>query len=375
MLLKLNSLKEINTSIVLKYIMANQPISRAEISSGLGINKASLSEIVINLIQEKLVNEVGMGESTNLGGRKPVLLEFNHQAGVSIGIDLGVNSIRFMVSDLNGEELLKEKTEHRYSQRVNDIVDFLNTKKLLYKDLPYGIVGVTISVHGIVDNNKIVFTPNYDVFDIEELDGMFEFPVYFENEANLAAIAHVYQKEAEYESVAAITLRSGVGSGVVYNKEIYKGHESSAGEFGHMIVVPNGKLCSCGNQGCLEQYISEEAVVTKYNQLTKETCDLSDLIKAYYEEDEIAVAVIEEVSQFLSIGINNFNALFSIKKIYLIGTLIEKIEILPTSIQNGVKSVFSKDLILTNSLYGKYASAKGACLIGVSNFINYSNGD
>lgn len=375
MLLKLNSLKEINTSIVLKYIMANQPISRAEISSGLGINKASLSEIVSNLIQEKLVNEVGMGESTNLGGRKPVLLEFNHQAGVSIGIDLGVNSIRFMVSDLNGEELLKEKTEHRYSQRVNDIVDFLNTKKLLYKDLPYGIVGVTISVHGIVDNNKIVFTPNYDVFDIEELDGMFEFPVYFENEANLAAIAHVYQKEAEYESVAAITLRSGVGSGVVYNKEIYKGHKSSAGEFGHMIVVPNGKLCSCGNQGCLEQYISEEAVVTKYNQLTKKTYDLNDLIKAYYEEDEIAVAVIEEVSQFLSIGINNFNALFSIQKIYLVGTLIEKIEILPISIQNGVKSVFSKDLILTNSLYGKYASAKGACLIGVSNFINYSNGD
>src|SRR3569832_62782 len=94
-------IKKINTAIVLDSILKGGMISRAQISEQTGLNKATVSSLVLDLIESLLAEEIGQGESN--GGRKPVMLLFNAKAGYAVGIDLGVNYIRGVHTNLLGK--------------------------------------------------------------------------------------------------------------------------------------------------------------------------------------------------------------------------------------------------------------------------------
>src|SRR5690606_6296582 len=105
--------KKMNSYIVFHCIRKHSPVSRAQISELTGLNKATVSSLVNELLENNLVIEIGPGESS--GGRKPVLLLFNERAGYAIGVDLGVNYIRSVLVDLNGNII----EEDRKSTRLN----------------------------------------------------------------------------------------------------------------------------------------------------------------------------------------------------------------------------------------------------------------
>ncbi|NMB18522.1 MAG: ROK family protein, partial [Erysipelothrix sp.] len=141
MTLKITSIRQHNKTSVLKHIINNQPISRATVSNETGLNKATVSEITKELLDEKIVQETGIGESTLQGGRKPIMLTFNHRAGMSIGIDIGVNSIRIMSTYLNGEIITQEKMNYKTNELFSTIKHILKTEYSKSKKLPYGVVG------------------------------------------------------------------------------------------------------------------------------------------------------------------------------------------------------------------------------------------
>ena len=103
-------IKRENKSIVLKYIQDCSPLSRADIAQKSGLNKGTVSSLVAELLEEQLILETGPGVSS--GGRRPVMLSFNQGAGYSIGIDLGVNYILGVLTDLQGNIL--EKVQKNY---------------------------------------------------------------------------------------------------------------------------------------------------------------------------------------------------------------------------------------------------------------------
>ena len=362
------SIRESNIILVLNEIIMNQPISRADISQNTSLNKVSVSEIVKKLIDLNLIKEIGIGESTTLGGRKPILLVFNEDAGVAIGIDIRLQEIVYEVSDLHGKAILKDsiKTVDYY----NSVKEILNTTIKKYSKLPFGVVGATLSIHGIVDNNQIIFTPYYNVVDLEQLESEYSFPIILINEANIAAYAHHHQDVEINSTIAAITLGSGIGTGIVFKKGIYKGENSSAGELGHTIVLPKGRSCPCGNQGCLEQYASETAIIKDY-QLTKKdkTLTLDDLVESYNNNDADAKLIIDEVSIFLSIGIGNYIALYAPKKLYLVGLLFDKIPDIQKNIVDNTNSVFTKTTQLKKSIF---SITEGACFYSISHFIKHT---
>src|SRR5699024_12192391 len=96
-------IKKINKSLVFETIKLKGPISRAEVAKQRGLNKATVSKMVTELIKESFVKEMGEGRST--GGRKPIMLYFNQDAGYSIGIDLGVNYIDQKSTHLNSRHV------------------------------------------------------------------------------------------------------------------------------------------------------------------------------------------------------------------------------------------------------------------------------
>jgi DNA-binding Lrp family transcriptional regulator len=184
--------KQENKMIVLDMIRNNATISRAEIANKTGLNKGTVSSLVNELSEEKLVNEFGPGKSS--GGRKPLILSFNQHAGYSIGVDLGVNYILGIVTDLKGDILFEKQYsfhQHSFEELLEKLYEMIDTLITHTPESPYGLVGIGVGVPGIVDKNKkILLAPNlnWENVDLRELlEQKYDVPVTIENEANAGA--------------------------------------------------------------------------------------------------------------------------------------------------------------------------------------------
>lgn len=125
-------------------------------------------------------------------------------------------------------------------------------------------VGVAVPAYMEPGTGRILFAPNLKWRNVDlrrELEDALGLPVWLENDANLAALGeHHYGAGQGYDDLVYITVSTGVGGGLVLDGRLYTGAFGGAGEFGHMVVAPEGPLCSCGNRGCLEGVASGCAI-------------------------------------------------------------------------------------------------------------------
>src|SRR5690606_9959445 len=324
------TLRENNEQLVLATLIEEKSISRAQISKMTGLNKASVSDIANKLIDNQFIHEVGSGESTTSGGRKPILLQLNKFAGLTLTIDLGYDYVSYLVTYLNGEVLKKETLSIQVdkSSCLEVIQHIYQEQRAAAEKSPYGITSLSIAVHGIVSDNRIVFTPYYDLDELDLygiLSEKLSIPIYIENEANLSALAEK-TFSTTVSNLVSISVHSGVGAGIIVNNELYHGRDGRSGEIGHTILYPNGKKCPCGNHGCLDQYTSQKSILGAFQDAKKDDqLTLYDLIMAYSTGDTIANELIKNFALYLSIGINNVIASYGPEKIYLHSTLVTEI--------------------------------------------------
>lgn len=369
-------IREQNETLVLSTIIHNTSISRAHISQLTGLNKASTSAIVKDLIDESLVIEIGTGNSTSVGGRRPIQLSLNKNAGFSLSIDLGYDYISSMLTNLNGE-IIAEFKEKNFYVRKDNVIEKINETILSYEtyyvDCKFRLIGVTLAIHGIVDQEDIIFTPYYDLDQIDlalELQQALDMPVYVENEANLTALAETSFSTNKLNLVS-ISIHSGIGAGIIMNGELYHGRNGHSGEVGHMILYPHGVTCPCGNKGCLEQYCSEKAILQQYRLLkADDTRTLYDLADDYYAGDKDVIMFIERAAHEISIGIRNIISGFAPGVVYINSPLTRKLPFLLTLINNCIRSKFSKEVPILTSEIGATASLLGAAVLNLQNFFN-----
>ena len=305
-------IRNINCKNVLEEIIHSDPISRAYLAKKLGLTKATISSIVQELLNQKLVLEIGSDETKF--GRKPILLSFNKKAGYAISIDLGDTIISASLTDLMGDaaQYKRIQTPRDPEQVLDCLVELIQSMEQLTTSSIYGIVGITIGVHGIVHNNQITYMSNFashtnfsNVDLINKLEQIFHIPVYIENEANLSAIGECTFKST-YENIANLNIHNTISLGMVLNHKLYTGNNGSAGSVGHTIVVPDGKPCSCGNSGCLEQYLSIPSLLQSFaEQVHIPDVKLEDLFQAYSEKHPAAVEVMNQFVKYSAIIINN----------------------------------------------------------------------
>ncbi len=369
------TIREQNEAIVLANIINNSEISRSTVSKNTGLNKASISEIVKKLINDQLINEIGIGNGSASGGRKPILLQLNKQAGVSLGIDLGYDYVASMLTYLNGE-IIEEKrtigtlvTKKSVVEIIKDVID--DYTSLAIKS-PYEIIGVTIAIHGIVFQNNILFTPYYNLDKIDlytELSAIIDIPIYLENEANLTALAE-NTFSTKKTNLVSVSIHSGIGAGIIMNGSLYSGLNGRSGEIGHMTLYPNGLACPCGNHGCFEQYCSEKSIVNQFRLIKNDfSLSIDDLVQAFESKDEQSLNLINTFIENLSIGINNLIATYGPEIIYINSSLTRKIpEILPT-VDTKMVSSFNKNTPLFESQLGTKASLLGASALAIKAFL------
>jgi len=368
-----SSVREQNIHTVLSQIINYPEISRAEISKKANLNKATVSEIVRNLIDEQYVLETGRGASSDVGGRKPILLKINKKAGVSVSFDVRYDQISYMISYLNGETIDSKSIEMTIdSTNVISVIKnlVLNFQESI-NDNPFGIIGISIAVHGITSDNKIVFTPYYDLFQIDlanELENKLDIPVYLENEANLSALAEA-TLDTDHNNLITCSIHTGVGAGIIIDQQLYRGYQGRSGEIGHTTLYPDGIHCPCGNEGCLEQYCSQTSLLTFYQEAHQNTqLTLNDLINDFQNQDAIATKVVEEFAKNLSIGMVNLMGTYSPEIIYINSYISRKLPIIIDSVQEHLNETIYTNIPIKNSEVAGNASLFGATVMNIQNF-------
>lgn len=373
-----NSIRENNSILVLSEIINQPHVSRAMISELTGLNKATVSEIVRRLIDDNYVIEIGPGKSTSSGGRRPIQLTVNKKAGVSISFEVRYDRISYLITYLDGQKIdyTIEEKEINKDNLVDFIAEVVEEVKESIGDIPFGIIGVTISIHGIVHENTIEFTPYFDLDQIDLvalLNERLDLPIYIENEANLSALAEA-AFDNEHKSLISFSAHTGIGAGIILDGKLHRGNKGRSGEVGHTVLYPNGTSCPCGNQGCLEQYCSTKAVVRKFQILKgNPALTFEDLIISYHQKDSSTLNMILQFAKDFGIGLMNVIGNYDPEVVYINSELLEEIPELISLLQHYLSMTIYKNVPLKQSILGKKASLYGATVMNLQEFLHVEN--
>lgn len=308
-----DTIRYINRQIVLNYIREKEPISRAEISHETALQRSTVSLIVDELKTQGLIYEVE-GEST--GGRPPSLLRLRAAGCMAIGADVGTFQTTVAVADLVGRVVDKEvfKTNPDVSVTFRALVSCI--QKFIRTNV--NIEGIGVCVPGLVhpETGTALFIPHFKwrnwplAAELHERTGL---PVTVDNDANAAALAELWLGRPEIRDVRDFILvlfEEGLGTGIIFDGQIYQGVSGAAGEFGHMTIGKGAPVaCAAGSEGCWEAFASERAALARY-KLRQGGAPAAEitflrLIDNAFGGDETARAVLVETAHYLGLGISN----------------------------------------------------------------------
>ena len=296
---------------MLNYIRERSPISRAEISYETALQRSTVSLIVDELKTRGLVDELD-GEST--GGRPPLLLRLRTAGPMAIGVDLGTTNTVVATSDLAGRLLHQQSfaTSANAKKTLQNIIDA--SRELIKKEK--GIEGIGISVPGLVDHEsgRVHFIPHFKWRDwtlAEELRKATGLPVRVDNDANAASLAELWFGRPEIRETRDfifVLVETGIGTGIVFDGQVYHGESGAAGEFGHMTIGTGAPVaCAVGTRECWEAFASERAALARYRTLTDPTSSVSfeQLIDRALGGEPAAREALLETAHYLGVGIAN----------------------------------------------------------------------
>jgi predicted NBD/HSP70 family sugar kinase len=323
--------KKENKTLVLELIKNHSPISRADTAQKLGLNKGTVSSLVSELLEEQLITESGPGESS--GGRRPVILLFNQNAGHTIGIDLGVNYILAVLTDLQGKIIFQINEKYHFLSFEDTFKLIQNTITTLIKKAPsspYGVVGIGIGAPGIINiKGDIIVAPNLQWRNVplkQLLESTFNIPVIVENEANAGAYGEKrFGIGQSLDNLIYVSAGIGIGAGIILNGDLYKGINGYSGEFGHMTIDFNGIECSCGNKGCWELYASEQSLLALAKKLDiggQDEVKLEDIVLLAEQGNSSAVKLFNKIGYNLGVGIINIIHAFNPQQIIIGNRLV-----------------------------------------------------
>lgn len=327
-----STIRDINKQIVLNYVRARSPISRAEIARETSLQRSTVSAIVDDLRDDGLIEDIGTGDST--GGRKPTLLRLRTGEPVAIGVDVTPSITTVVLADLAGN--LLEIDDFPTSSDI----EYMNRQILLkvkrFADAyPNADLQVGLSIPGIADqtSGEILYVPyfqwsNWDIGKrITEETGL---SVVLENDANAVALAELWFGAEEIKrtrNFIMVFVAEGIGTGIIIDGQVYRGEHGAAGEFGHMFVGNDAPVdCSCGRRDCWEAHASEKALLHRYatsngSNGRHEPITIERLVALAQNGEGRALEKLKENARFLGIGLSNLLIGFSPQVIVISGAI------------------------------------------------------
>jgi predicted NBD/HSP70 family sugar kinase len=370
-----NTIRNINRQIVLNYVRDLAPISRAAIARETTLNRSTVSAIVETLYADGFIEEIGRGHSS--GGRKPTLLKLRTGKPVALGVDITPRLTTIAIADMGGKILEREDfpTVSNLEEMTATIIEKVSEFAGLFNK---NGIEIGISVPGITDysTGKVLFVPYFRWRDwnisrlLAEKTGL---KVTIENDANATAFAELWfggAKMREIKNFVTVLVGEGIGTGIIFEGQIYRGEKGAAGEFGHMIIgEKTTAVCSCGSHNCWESLASEKAALTRYNQISsgkkthRQCLSFSELIESASGGETDALRILKETGKFLGIGISNLIVGLSPQAIIVSGGITDAWDIIADELHAFAGSSVRKGLpttLLTTSTLGSQPTLIGA---------------
>jgi predicted NBD/HSP70 family sugar kinase len=312
-----NDIRLMNAASVLKLIRQDGAISRANIASRLGLTRATISNIVSDLIEINLVREFRQQKS-NYVGRPGILLDINSEAGALVAIALDVDQIKIVVSDFNLNKLwsLHEFIDVSLDSVVlfQKISDFVEQAVTYAADRKLRLYGLCVAWSGLVDRNQriLVYGPSSGLKDIHigaQWETRFKLPVFLENEAHVGAIAaHYRNQNSSVRNMIYLSVGVGLAAGIYVDDSLLRGAHGFAGQVGHTPFRDNGLQCVCGKTGCWVTEVGAHAIrrkldstglgyVLKSHDWVQRTLQLAE------EGDSTVLRILDDVAHKIGEGL------------------------------------------------------------------------
>ena len=346
----MSNISSIIKKCLIKDIKQNNGLTRNELCKSIGLALPTILKFTSELIKKGWVVETETKDST--GGRKPKILSINPEVIHSIGIDIGINSIKGILCNFEG------KIYNKLVKKLNPNISVIAQIKSMIKDIigksgKETIKCIGIGSPGFVDfkSGTSIYSPhlsgleNVPVKEIIEKE--FEIYTVLDDISRGLAIAEKKSGVAkEINNFIFLFIDYGIGSGIFINGEFLRGDRGISGELGHIKVTENGSLCGCGNRGCLETFISIPSIIRHVKEglengvnssLNEESISIDNILKSAKEGDKLAFNIITEASEYLGIAIANVLNLFGIETVILAGNPKEISEFIVEPVKRAIK--------------------------------------
>jgi predicted NBD/HSP70 family sugar kinase len=322
---------------LIDYIRRSRETSRNQITRSFNMNAATTGNIIERLLNESIIIEDHEAVNADLAaaGRPPITLRLNPDAAYFIGVNFSGDSLCAVLADFAGNPVETVVKDFAHPVRKNIVLGALNAavRELLElgKIDPKKLEGIGIGAPGIVNTqtgcalkyNRIKSWENVNLADI--LGPSFSLPVFVEHNSNCFALGEVNLGVArQYGNIVNIVIRTGIAMGIIRNREVFAMSPLSAGELGHITINPKGSKCWCGNNGCLETFISGWVLAKKLRKAAKggiipSVPETEEFVRMAVAGDSFAVSMLGEMFDYLGIAIADITRLFRPEAIVING--------------------------------------------------------
>lgn len=389
-------LATMNKRSVIDIIRTKGPINKAEIARLTSLSIPTVMKMTDEFIQNGLVKINGKGESN--GGKRPELLEFISDAYYIVGVDVGRNKIKVVVTNLNGAIISKqvsstgnEISPEKMIERLIMLTESTISRSQISKEK---LIGMGIGMPGLLDveNGIVLFSPDFhweNVQLVNPIKQYFQMHIHMENSNRAQAMGEKWfgiGVDADY--FICINLGHGIGSAIVEEGNFYSGSCGSSGELGHITLEKDGPLCDCGNRGCLEVLASGNAIALQAQQVVlqgektimlemahgnRDNIDAKIVFDAAKAGDEAAKKLVDTAVEYMGIGIANYINLLDPDMIVLAGGITHAGNILTDGIKRVIKErqmrFAGRKVKLRTTKLGDDGTAIGAASLILKSFI------
>ena len=313
------SVQEFNRRVILRLIYERRLCSRSEIVQSSGLDASTVTRVVQQLVDDRIVEESILQKIENQRGRRSIGLRMAADPHRVLVVRLQRLNFNVAMLDLTGSTLksieIPVKSISTAENIFDHIVESLDSFLDLCKDNLVGI-GVTLPGPFLEESEQIVLiteSPDWHQFDlIQRLREHYKnIPVYSKHDAKAAALAVWISQGLDSESKVTLYLSAGqgIGSGLVLNGDVFRGSLGTAGEIGHTSIDLNGPLCRCGNNGCLELYTSSLVLLRnlgeEWQNISSEPISFEEVVVAYENRHPPVVKEVLRVAEYLAQGLVN----------------------------------------------------------------------
>ncbi len=287
---------------------------------------------------------------------------------IAIGVDVTPQKTTVAIADLAGQVLEKEifATSANMTFMTEQILEKVSYFAGKYPESDFE---VGISVPGIADYTlgKVLYIPYFNWHDwniAAEITEKTGFPATIENDANAIALAELWfgdERIRKTRNFITVLVAEGIGTGIIFDGQIYRGEKGAAGEFGHMIVGVDAPVkCSCGSRDCWEAHASEKAIISRYQRfleddhLSQQAVDIKHLVALAKSGEAQAVKALKQTANYLGIGISNLIVGLSPQAVIVSGIIAEAWDIIADELyciaERSVRGGLPKTILMASSL-------------------------